>query len=487
MKNQNEGYNGELAKRVLCEDTGAQRIIDKFKVADKEPDIVVSVDMMDTGIDVPECVNLVFFKKVRSKTKFWQMIGRGTRLCPGRPFIDQIDGAYTGKRRFLVFDYCGNFEFFRENKEGYEPRETKTLSENIFGKKVRLITLLQTGGYSDAASQDWRKSLADSCHAQISALSPDSMAVRLQRQYVEKYKDRAAFDWLGEGDVTDLTRHIAPLTYIADNDEAAKFFDNFMYGLILAEMEQKPSFRRAQMQLRGIAARLQGKAAIPAVKEKLPLIEEVQTNSFWEAANILQLDAARQELRGLLQYLNDTGRKSIYTDLEDPLTPAKTDNPLPPAQNFDDYRAKVNRYINEHGDMPAIYNLTHNLPLSEADYLELERVLTSELGDKADYERDFENTPLGLLVRKIAKMDREAVNAAFSDFISSQALTLEQSAFVNKIIDYVVEHGYMETTELMKPPFERPVLFTKLFNEEARKAIFSIINGIRDNAQPKVA
>jgi len=127
---------GGFVKRITCEDSYAQSIIDDFKIAEKEPYIVVSVDMMDTGIDFPECVNLVLFKKVRSKTKFWQMIGRGTGLCPGLDCTDLIDGSYTGKRRFFIFDYLGNFEFFRAYKEGIESRETGSLSEVIFAKRV---------------------------------------------------------------------------------------------------------------------------------------------------------------------------------------------------------------------------------------------------------------------------------------------------------------------------------------------------------------
>ena len=136
-------YKGTFCQRVICDDAYAQTIIDDFKNPEKDPRIAVSVDMMDTGIDVPECVNLVFFKKVRSKTKFWQMIGRGTRLAPSVECLDQIDGDYVGKRRFLIFDYCGNFEYFRTKPNGFEGKETKPLSENIFGKKVRLMAALQ--------------------------------------------------------------------------------------------------------------------------------------------------------------------------------------------------------------------------------------------------------------------------------------------------------------------------------------------------------
>ena len=146
---------------MICDDAYAQTVIDDFKQAEKEPHIAVSVDMMDTGIDVPECVNLVFFKKVRSRRNSGEMIGRGTRLCKGLACIDQIDGEYTDKRRFLIFDYCSNFEFFRQHKEGYEARETKTLSENIFGKQIKIAMALQESafareGLSGVAQRDRR-------------------------------------------------------------------------------------------------------------------------------------------------------------------------------------------------------------------------------------------------------------------------------------------------------------------------------------------
>ena len=212
-------YKGTFAQRVICDDTYAQTIIDDFKIADKPPYIAVSVDMMDTGIDVPECVNLVFFKKVRSKAKFWQMIGRGTRLCKDLTCIDQIDGEYTDKRRFLIFDYCGNFEFFREHKEGFESKETKTLSENIFGKQVKLISLLQESAFSDDAYQKWRATLVSTCQSQVKDLNMELVSVKLQLQFVEKYKKEKAFDSLGEGDKGELLQHIAPIVRLNDEDE----------------------------------------------------------------------------------------------------------------------------------------------------------------------------------------------------------------------------------------------------------------------------
>lgn len=189
---------------MTCDDSYAQTIIDDFKIAAKPPFIAVSVDMMDTGIDVPECVNLVFFKKVRSKTKFWQMIGRGTRLCRDLDCIDQIDGEYTDKRRFLIFDYCGNFEFFRQNKNGFESSETKSLTESIFCKTVDLIFAMQDIAYSDDKYQIFRKSLTDKCHSDIAALSYDILSVRLRKEFVEKFNKADSFDLLTEMDRGEL-------------------------------------------------------------------------------------------------------------------------------------------------------------------------------------------------------------------------------------------------------------------------------------------
>ena len=481
---------GGFAQRVICDDAYAQTVIDDFKIADKKPHIVVSVDMMETGVDVPECVNLVFFKKVRSKTKFWQMIGRGTRLCRGLACLDQIDGEYTDKRRFLIFDYCGNFDFFREHKEGFESRETKTLSENIFGKRVKLISLLQESAYTDDRFAAWRSELADTCCGQVGELSPELVSVRLRLQYVEKYKQRPAFDLLGEGDKSELLQYLAPIVRMDDPDEYAKRFDNFMYGLILAGMEQMPAFCYAKKQLRDTALLLEHRVSIPQVKAKLPLIREISTDAFWDANDPLQFERVRKELRSLIQFLvtDGDGRQPIYTNLKDPIIVQKEGVALDPAYDFEDYRAKVNRYINEHGDTMAIYKLTHNIPLSSGDYRELERVLTEELGSRADYEREYGDTPFGLLVRKIGKLDHDAAMAAFSSFINNQSLNQRQIEFVHKIINHIEQNGYMENVaDLMKPPFDRPVGFTKLFSVQTRSALLSAIEKIRENAVSIVA
>ena len=478
-------YHGSFAQRVICDDSYAQTIIDDFKQPEKEPHIAVSVDMMDTGIDVPECVNLVFFKKVRSKAKFWQMIGRGTRLCKGLSCVDQIDGVYTDKRRFLIFDYCGNFEYFREHKEGYEARETKTLSENIFGKQIKITMALQESTFAGENYQTWRNELVVTCHKQVTVLNPELISVKLRMQYVEKYKKQDAFLSISEGDKGELLTQIAPLVQSEETDEFAKRFDNFMYGLILAHIEQMPAFKYAKKQLCDTASLLERKANIPQIKEKLPLLQEIHTDIFWDANDILLFEKVRKELRGLIRFLDeeDGGQKRITTKLTDPIIDSQEGVQLDIAYDFEDYRAKVNRYVNEHGNTLAIYKLTHNIPLATGDYQELERVLTSELGSKEDYKREFGDTPFGLLVRKIAKLNHEAAMQAFSAFINDQSLNQKQIVFVKKIINHIELNGYMENvSELTKPPFDKPVSFVRLFDAKTRTALIATINQIRENA-----
>lgn len=477
-------YHGNFAQRVVCDDSYAQTVIEDFKIPEKAPHIAVSVDMMDTGIDVPECVNLVFFKKVHSKAKFWQMIGRGTRLCKGLSCIDQIDGEYTDKRRFLIFDYCGNFEYFRQHKEGYETRETKTLSENIFGKQVRLMMALQESTFADGDYQVWRKELAENCHGQVANLKRELIAVKMRLRYVEKYQKEDAFAYIDDLDKGELEREIAPLVFLDDPDEFAKRFDNFMYGLMLAHLEQMPSFKYAKKQLCDMAALLEKKVTIPQIKEKLPLIREIGTDAFWEAKDLLLFEKVRKELRDLIQFLDEGEKKhQIITKLTDPVTEQQEGVQMEAAYDFEDYRAKVNRYVNDHGDTLAIHKLTHNIPLSQGDYQELERILTSELGSREDYVREFGDTPFGLLIRKIAKLDHEAAMAAFSTFINDQSLNQKQIAFVHKVIQHIELNGYMENpAELTKPPFDKPISFLKLFDAKTRKELVDTINTVRENA-----
>ncbi len=477
-------YHGTWASRVVCDDSYAQTVIDNFKEAEKTPYIVVSVDMMDTGIDVPACVNLVFFKKVRSKTKFWQMIGRGTRLCPELTCTDLIEREeYTGKKRFLIFDYCGNFEYFRQVKHTTEGEVPISLSENIFRKCVRLVAAFQDASKFDGAYQPWRRELTELCQGRIAGLNTDLFHVRLALKHVEKFKKPEAFICLSELDQQELTEHIAPLVHFDEADAMALRFDNFIYGFILNVLDESPLVKRDMARLVTTARLLEKKSSIPQVAAKLPLLRQISAPELWKDIDICKLEDIRRELRALIRFLDEgSKRKDIITILTDPILDSTAGIPLPEEDPFESYKMKVNRYIEEHKNSLAIYNLTHNISLTRKDYEELERVFTQELGSKEDYVKTFGDTPFGLLIRKIAKLDHEAVLTAFSEFINDQSLNSRQIAFVQKVITHIEQNGYIEDISVLtKAPFDKPAKLLD-FDEIRQRRLLTVIKSVRDNA-----
>lgn len=472
-------YNGNFAKRIVSEDTYTQNLIDEFKIPDKEPHIAVSVDMLDTGIDVPEIVNLVFFKRIRSKTKFWQMIGRGTRLRK------DLFGEGENKKHFVIFDYLGNFEFFRQHKEGLQGNEGQSLSEAIFAKRVRLIHHLQQAAFIDDSYQAIRTELIEIVVEQIIALNTELVSVKMQLQYVEKYKHQEAFVCLLDQDKSNLIMYLAPIVYMTDTDEHAKRFDNFMYGLMIAQLEESPQFKKGKRHLMDMASTLLQRATIQQVKEKLNLIQTICTDEFWECAGLLDFETVRKELRNLIKFIvdEDGGKNPIYTNLTDEILEIHEGKAIHEAYAFEDYKLKVNRYIEQNRDSIVIHKLRNNIPLTVLDYEALEKIFTGELGTAEDYKREFNDTPFGLLVRKIAKLEYEAATAAFSEFINDESLNQGQIVFVKKVMDYIVQNGYIDSvSELTKPPFDKPQSFIKLFDGTKQKRLVETVTRIKDNA-----
>lgn len=475
-------YHGKLAKRVICDDAYAQTIINEFKNADDFPQIVVSVDMLDTGIDVPEVVNLVFFKKVRSKAKFWQMIGRGTRLCGNLYCSDGQNGEYRDKKYFYIFDYLGNFEFFRTNKNGIEGSEVISLTESIFSKRVKLIYSLQASEFINEEYQNFRDILVESSLSAINKLNKELFAVRQQRKYVDTFSDKNKFIALSEDECFDLIKYIAPLVSNHDRDENALQFDNFIYAMMIAQLEKSKKLQTYCKKLVSLATSLTKKATIPQIAQKLDFIKSIEDIDFVMKANILDLERIRQELRDLVKFLTGKKQKIIITNIKDAEIERKLGEGLVLEDDFQNYKDKVNQYILKHTDYLAIYKLRNNKPLTKDEFAILESILTNDLGNKEDYQREFGDTPLGILVRKIAKMERSAAMEVFSKFINDQSLTQQQIVFVNKIIDYIVQNGYIETAELIKAPFDRPTSFIKLFDKDRQLQIVQTIDMLNKNA-----
>lgn len=471
-------YGGNFAKVVEHKTPYVDTIIDDFSDKDKMPQIAVSVDMLDTGIDIPEILNLVFFKKVRSKTKFWQMIGRGTRLCP------DLLGVGQDKEGFLIFDFCNNFEFFRVNPKGFEGNNVETLTEKLFNIKTALVKELQDIKYQeDEEYVNYRNDLVDELVEAVESLNEDGYLVRMHLPYVHKYKNREVWQSIGELAQNDIKEHIAPIVNSINDDELAKRFDLVMYTIQLAKL-QNLGAKRGIKNVMQTAERLSKLGTIPEVKEKKAVIERVMTSEFWEEANIFDMDKVREDLRELLKYLERVNQKIYYTNFNDMIISEESNGSMYNVNDLKSYRKKVEFYLKEHQNDLAIYKLRNNKPLTEEDIKTLENVLFNELGSKSDYEKEYKETPVKVLVRKILGMDREAANEAFSEFLNNQNLNSKQIHFVKLIVDYIVKNGFIEDNRvLMEDPFRSVGSIIELFenNVTERNNLIKRINEIRKN------
>ena len=471
-------YGGEFCRYVTYKEDYSDNLIEKFKNPEGQPTIIVSIDMMDTGVDVPEAVNLVFFKIVKSLIKFTQMMGRGTRKCP------DLFGSGRDKECFYVFDYLGNFEFFRQNKFGKESDMSDSVICMLCRNRASLITHLQSVDYMDDEFQEFRTALVDKVYGQIVDLKDERIDVKRQRRYVEKFRDRAIFDCLSDLDLTEICKYIAPLVSEPGEDDDALVFDNLIYGIMLNQIRKGKGLKRYQaiIQKRSNIL-LEKKMTIPAVKNKAEELKKIASDEYWDSASIMELERIRKSVRDLMKFAKSEGEAIHYTEFEDTWTERTEGEDFDFPEDFEDYEKKVNSYLTTHSDSLPIYKLRHNQPLTMGDYEILSKIFMEELGTQEDYERTFKDTPLGKLVRRITKMDHEATMQMFSEYIDEHKWNSQQIAFVRNLIAYVEEHGYIEDMSiLLKPPFDRPLPFVRLYSREDQNRIMGIINGINENA-----
>lgn len=471
---------GDYIKQIDYSIKYCDSLIDEFSIKDKMPQIAVSVDMLDTGIDIPEILNLVFFKKVRSYAKFWQMIGRGTRLC------SNLMGEGFDKERFLIFDFCNNFEYFRVNKNGAESGVVESLSEKIYNTKAQIARELQAPRYtSDETYVDYRINLVDQLHDAVIELNDDSFLVKRHMRYVETFRSLTAWNCLETMEISNIKEHIAPLIKPQRDDELARRFDYLVYSIALGLLQSKNVQTPVSIVVQ-TAERLSAKYSVPQVKKEKDIIEKVLTPDFWDGVTIIELETVRNAMRSLLQYLEKFVRKVYYTDFPDTIIDSTEGEPIYGGNDLKNYRKKVEYYLKEHSDKISVYKLRNNKKLSAADLKELERILWKELGSKDDYIKEYGDTPVGRLVRQIVGVDRAAVNEAFSEFLTEERLNLNQMRFVNLIVDYIAANGNIDDNKvLMGEPFKSVGSITTLFKDDmgTAKQIMEVVAQIKRNSE----
>jgi type I restriction enzyme R subunit len=433
------------------------------------------VDMLDTGIDIPEILNLVFFKKVRSKTKFWQMIGRGTRLC------EDLYGVGIDKESFRIFDYCGNFEFFRTNKNGKEAKMMKSLTENLFNIRIGIIKELQNLDYQTDEYINHRKALIEGILKEVKAVDETKFNARMKLQFLHKFNQEIAFESLSDADVRELEEHVAPLVPAIDDDELAKRFDYLMYTIEYADLKRVPA-SKPKNRVVTTAEKLTFKGTIEKVKKQEALIYKVQTNEHWEEADIFDHEEVREAFRELIKFLDSKSGEIYYTNFTDEIMESKESPGEYSVNDMQSYRKKVNKYLMEHQNDLVIYKLRNNNPLTEEDIKYLEKVLWQELGTKDDYVKEFGDEPLLKLVSKIVGLDPQAANEVFSEFLSDESLNINQMEFVKLVVNYMIKNGSLDKRVLNEHPFNKRGNVMNLFDgklDVAKRIIGAIdqING----------
>ena len=409
-------------------------------------DIAVSVDMLDTGIDVPEVVNLVFFKPVHSQTKFWQMIGRGTRLCA------DLLGDGVDKSEFFVFDYCDNMRMFTGEAETKSTQGStqKPMSERTFIKRLRLIDALPDG--------ELRTSLCEFLQGQLSSVPDNSPLIRpSERPFLERFRRPDSWERLNAADLADIEENLAHLPFAsARDDEHAKRFDLLILDMQgqLAGGEQLGEDAIARVQR--IADNLLTKLNVPAIAAAAEQLEQAADVMWWESATVDDLELARRSIRDLVRYVDRGARKAVVTDIADDLGDLVEVSPALEAASTTVTESSVEQKIREllaqHGDSLVLHKIRHAQPLTAVDVANLEG-LVAQAGDVSILEEQL-GVGLPRFVRTIIGLDESAARSAFADMMDGTRLNSVQLAFMNQIIGGLVHNGIVTVADLFAAPYD---------------------------------
>ena len=447
---------GDFARVITCQVEKADKLIEAFKLKDSEPHIAISVDMLDTGIDVPEAVNLVFFKMVRSKAKFWQMVGRGTRLCKN------LFGPDKHKEFFYIFDYCQNLEFFSENPETTDGSAGEPLGKRIFKTRLGLIQALdenleKTLREGPCPEAELRADLSTLLRTEVASMNFENFIVRPRLHLVEKYQDPKAWEKLTINEYVELSREVSGLpTRLEPEKEEAKRFDLLLLTLQLGLLTNAKYFDRLAKRLQSIAAILE-ENNVPTYRHHMPLIQALQTDEWWQYVNLGMLENVRQKLRGFITIIKTVSRKVVFTDFEDEMGEEKPfDLPgFSAPDTFEKFRAKARQFLLAHESHMTVHKLRTNIPLTKIDLRELERILVeSGTGTPEDVVRAKEASQgLGLFVRSLVGLDREAAKSAMSAFLKGRTPTANQIEFLEEVVKHLTANGVMDAARLYEPPY----------------------------------
>ncbi len=482
-------YKGTFAQVIHSDIAYHQSLIDDFSIAHKQPTIAVSVDMLDTGIDVPEVVNLVFFKPVYSRVKFNQMIGRGTRLCP------DLFGVGADKQDFMIFDLCSNFEFFAQEVAEKETKPPQTLTTQLVKTRLELSKTLQPHTKENPETIQLQQTILDDLHQHVATMEPSNFLVRRHLQQVEEFSTRERWNQLSTVDIEKIATSLAPLPNgLPTENELAKRFDLLCFKVQLAILKKSTDFIQLRDQIRDLMQRLEEKQTIPMVKDKIDLIAEIQAETWWTDITPVMVDHIRRQLRDLIKFIDRKAQAIVYTNFTDELGDVEAVSVPIQQTGFSpyQYRKKVEAYIKENQDHIAIYKLRRNVPLTDGDLASLEAMLFgSEIIESRERFEEVFNQDLKpnlkSFVRKLVGLDRNAAKQAFAQFLETITFSANQIRFVENIIDYLTQNGVMDIGMLYESPFTdlHDEGLDGVFGDDKAEEIIGIIESFNESVGVK--
>ncbi|MBE9044308.1 DEAD/DEAH box helicase family protein [Pleurocapsales cyanobacterium LEGE 10410] len=483
-------YQGKFAQVIDSHNNYSLSLLDEFSEIHKEPTIAVSVDMLDTGVDIPELVNLVFFKPVYSRVKFNQMIGRGTRLCP------DLFGIGQDKEKFYIFDLCSNFDFFNQEIIEKDPKPAESISAKLVKARLNLSKVIANRDStldkqdSKVENQQLRTSLLDNLHQHVATMEQKNFLVRRHLKQVEEFSKRDRWNELSESDTEAIADSLAHLPNgLPKEDELAKRFDLLCLKLQLSILKGTKDFISLRDNLRDLLDRLEEKQTIPMVKAQLPLIEAVQDESWWSDVTPTMVESVRLKIRDLVKFIDRSQQTIVYTDFKDELGDIELVDVPVQQTGFSpyQYRKKVESFIREHEDHIAIYKLKRNVALTDRDLAELEEMLFSaeEVESRDRFEQVYgKEMSLKLFIRQIVGLDRNAAKAAFAKYLEAGNFSANQIRFVENVIDYLTQNGVMNPGLLYESPFTdaHSSGLDGVFNDDDADEIVALVRAFNKNA-----
>ncbi|MFD2024083.1 DEAD/DEAH box helicase family protein [Promicromonospora aerolata] len=489
-------YQGKFANVITYSVERADQLLEDFSDPAKTPHIAISVDMLDTGIDVPEVVNLVFFKRVRSVTKFWQMMGRGTRLSGG------LFGPGQDKKEFYVFDFCGNLDYFGQNPKGTESKAAPSVPEQIFTNRVELLLTLRDQAGDDVLAavpgkEDGTTSLAalradvaDALTARVRGMDTDNFLVRPHRPWVATYSDREAWGALTDQAAPDIVGHLAALPSAApEGEELAKRFDLTLLRLQLGTLKPDLYAMRLQSQVQEIAGGLLEAVAVPEVGKQVALLEAIAGDEWWTDATVPLLELVRRRVRGLVKYLPKHKRAPVYTNFEDTLGDLRLVDLNRPIVGVspERLREKARSILRKHADNVTLQRVRLGNQLTQTDLDQLGRLLVEAgAGTEQDVAAAGEQAGgLGVFVRSIVGLDPAAAADAFAEFLHDRNFDADQIRFIDAVVADLSYNGVLDPGLLYRSPFtdDAPGGPNDLFDEPDVARIISIVREVSDTAK----